>query len=1278
MKRVITTLLILSIIINSFSGIVYGNVQIPVDSVTIDNVFYVVGENIITGKPMISPTITASWNDPSSWASDPNGNIHSPDYYTITVNNKTLSKTNDIRVDKGSDEFNNKLIEIDKKINLDTGSLYEVVVQPYHYHTLSNGTTELAPLVGTPKKAYAITDLQVDLESDENSIKITWDDIGFSDMKYRIVYAMGDYTNRSKEELIDNKEGEITGITSDSDDVDKFYDDNVKRNKLSYTLNNNINPGQVYSIMIEPLVDYYEGNVIVRNRNTPFIKSTSTNINLTVVEEGDYIRLEWSVPPSFKVGQTKEEYSLVEGIIYEYRGGKQNNIAIFNDKAAIIGYYKIPKPLWETEYQIVLTYKAVSDAAKPPIKPESNKVAYIPSQLAIKPTKPKIPKPISQNIVDTLLPGDDISQYLVEGHSYNDDFDDLLSKNITFHYNDKSNIINFVWSAFRRLDINKTSSTYNQTITDTNVYYDIWVTDSLSSLGSATRVAEDLRYGSSSTDNIIKASDDTILGYKYSLDQYYNEEKGTLENIMSNKMYYIKVVAKKKTSNGYLSSYPTIVSIYFTDDGAVYNPPVLAKPPLEVKDTNKNDVTIGWKERWEEEIAPGIFRTIDLGKDKFGVSDVKYKFHAIPYEDVQKELTERSITFEEYYEELINNDKDGLKKIPWKDVTPDVNDMDPNILTYMEDGLDMNTSYLFILYPYRVLNNGDELFSHYPTPIVVSTEPDDSVVNPDPIVPNLYMKDEYRTDTTLGVTWKYDTNFTYELKYSTYEEVESAETVEWTLPDDPLDPKYPQDGKFYDVEIKNLFPDSTYYFWIRAKSNGKESAWSNAVAGRTNDIGIPNPPRGLGVASKYSIQKHDLEKSVTEDYIVVEWIKDIDDVEASEGESSEDNEVKKEYSYIVEFSDNSKFIDPIYVVSGGGDGDGAAGNVEILEKNLIKFNDLIGNRKYYIKVKTKVTVTGSKDNQKIEKESGYSEAITVITLSNGDEYDSNTDPELEILPESDYEIIYDSHKDELKFRFRDNSKDEDGKADNNVDQRFISKLVSKNIYEYEIDVSRYHSKPIDNRKIEIPYSVMEALDEYKVGLKIIGEDVIINIPYKSFNTQLTKQVDRFGVAPKTIINIEEYSKKYPKNATISLGVPQNISISLISKRGNIPLYYTDKDMTISLMIDEYYNDYNTDTVTYGYAKDSKDGWTRLSSKYNKSEEEMTFKTAKLGLYGVFLQDNAIRMGNINDSSHWSESARYNVLQKYDIEGFNNYYANNNISEPELINIIFGMYHIKTQ
>lgn len=1346
-RKILSMVLMVSLIFSMIGQVALANVQIPVDKVIINEVYFVEGENVITREPIIRPTMTVSWEEPNEWGGDPNiTDIHSPDFYDIIVENITRGTQNTIRVDSGSTEFNNRQIDLHEEVNIDTGSLYNVIVKPYHYHLIEDGTGyELAQESGVAESAYAITDLNLEFVSSENSIQVIWDDLGSPEFQYRIVYAIGDYTNRSKQDILDNKEGEIGSITSESDGVEKFYDPIQKRNKLSYTIDENIYPGQVYSIMIEPLVEYFNSELVMRNRNYPYIQSCSTNVQLDLFEEGDYIRLGWNIPSRFKVGQDRDEYALVEATLVEYQDGQGRNVAIFDGDAAVIGYYKVPKPNQESEYQIKFVYKAVDDQSKPSIEPESNIVAYVPSELLITPTMPIVPKLFSEEILDDLkstYTNEEIrtilaDKYLVPGYTFTGVLDNILSQNVTFHIDEDVATVNLVWGAFQRIDVNETSPTYNEYIYDDNVYYDIWVTKSLDAMNYAIPVIEDKRYGTGTPSNVIY-EDGKICGYSQELQQYYNDTTGELVDIEPNEIYYIKILARKKVANGELLSDPTVVTVYYGYGGDIFEPPTIAKPPLKVKDseTTSDGITLTWEEAWWEIISPdaspgdalaiwqhevwvedagsgtvNIYgdkvnnakyfpiykgateitrlenylrtlgapmtlkaREVNLGEDAYGVSDVRYKFCRIPYTEVQNQIIagqqiDPTYTFNDYYQELIEADKNGTKPLGWNDIIPGVESTDGEQLRYREEGLLPNTSYLFLVYPYRTLYTGELLMAHYPTPIAVSTDPEDTVIVPDPIVPNLYVSNY--SDTSISVTWKYNEDFVYELVYSLYEDISTAKEVEWDIPDDIHDPLYPVNGEYYEVKIDDLFPDTEYYFWIRAiqTATSATSHWSNSVFGKTRDVNHPIPPRGVGIASEENMKLHGYEESVTDEYLTIEWILDANDKFIDSGNPSEQN-VTTTYSYIIEVADNSKFIDPQYIESSGGLFDSVPGNVELLEKNMVKIKELIPNRPYYIRIKTRVTVEGTEEGQLIVKDSlTYSPTIKIITITTGDEYDGIIDPALEILPGKDYEIIYNPKNNELEFRFRD---DLDG--DNNVDQRLISQLIARNIYEYLIPIASFDNKPISKRIITIPYSIIEAFNEYKVDIVIDAGEIILDMPYGALSSELNRQVSQYGTAPYIRIEIEPLDayhtvEQMPDQAIKSVAIPQDINVKVKSDKLTKLLNYSDKVLTVNLKTNNRYELYGKDSVVY--TKDYKYDWVETSSVFDKYNGYITFKTSKLGAYGAYVLESR-NQNIVLENGHWSEKYREDVFEKYNIEGLDHYDPENKVSEQAIINIIYSM------
>jgi hypothetical protein len=128
-RQILAAIMALLIIVTGPMSQLYANVQIPVDSVSVDEVFYVLGQDPITGETAINPTMTVSWQDPAEWANAPNpADIHEPEYYNVVVYNRTKNITSSIKVNEGTPEFTDKTVQVHEKINLDPGCFYEVKV----------------------------------------------------------------------------------------------------------------------------------------------------------------------------------------------------------------------------------------------------------------------------------------------------------------------------------------------------------------------------------------------------------------------------------------------------------------------------------------------------------------------------------------------------------------------------------------------------------------------------------------------------------------------------------------------------------------------------------------------------------------------------------------------------------------------------------------------------------------------------------------------------------------------------------------------------------------------------------------------------------------------------------------------------------------------------------------------------------------------------------------------------------------------------------------------
>ncbi|RRD94465.1 fibronectin type III domain-containing protein [Clostridiales bacterium COT073_COT-073] len=1335
-KRILALLLAFILLL---SVEVKANIQLPVVSAEIDNVFYRLGKDLITGERLIRPTIHFKWEDPAAWAPGTGPGFDqqadNPEGYRITLENMSLNRTQYFQLPYtviGAHET-----EIADNINLATGSLYKVSVRPYHNHiNLLNGQVHPAPYAGPDPFAYAITDLDVKLESTDDSITVIWDDLGKQDFTYRIVYALGDYSNQgATQTFYNNKEGEVIGLTSNSPDVVRFYDTASRRSKLKYVLKEKIYPGQIYSVMIEPTVENYEGERVIRNRNYPLIHSVSTNIRLNYAEEGEYLRLYWKIPASFEVGKDKDKYSLTEARLVEIKDDNEKNIAIFYGEAGAVNYYLINKPKSDMKYQLKLTYKSVSGGSKPPIMALSNILLYSPSELRITPTKPVIPKLTTQALLDewklTLTP-DEIKMkladegYLLNSYTYAGDLAEIFNQNVVFHRKQDNNVINLVWSAFRRKDIDASSPTYNKIIADLNTYYDIFITDDYNALSEIPEVEKDLRFEPSSTNEFIYNSNGDIIGFHRLFNKYFDKESQQFTPFKPNKIYYIKVVAKKKIGTEEYKSDPTIVSFYY-DALGIYAPPVMTKPPLRelFERTTKESVTIGWKEKWYEVVnvkpldnpplgkwfpvawvkgdevfdaevdgavkyelyksekelkrflkaVAGnskykfIHRMIDMGANSYADSTIKYKFTKLPYADVLAEIEKKKAVnplygFQEYFDELIIQDKKDIQPLNWVVIDPARNVEDQEELLHQENGLKANTAYMFVLYPYRAMKDGTEIYAHFPTPILVSTKPEPDVVEPDPTVPKLFVVGA--SDTSIRIAWNYNKDFTYRIKYSETLDDKKEIEVPVVVSEDPTDPNYPTNGDFFYLDVTGLFPDTSYNFYIQAinTTTQKTSDWSNAVIGRTTPILPPPAPPGFGIASQQDMLRYKYERPVSKDYFAVQWMKLNEDNEAN----ANDKGLSKKYEYILEIADNEGFIDPIIINTSGS----AAKDIEILEKTLVKINGLVPGKTYYARAKTRLTVSSGSKKLVIDSLE-YTNVVRITTGLDGSEYDGDKDPNLEILPDRDYELIYNEKDKSLTFRFRYDQKGKDGKADNRVDQRLINELIKKGTYTYTSNLSKFKNKEVRIRRVEMPYPVYEAFLKHKVNLNVLAGEAELTMPMTALEKEVSRQKHSFGAKPKIRLELAETSALPIKAEAAnlrSITPEQALAVTIESDKQKTKLAFLAAAVEIGLSPVDRSEVYNKQPIAYLQNANKEE--RTIDGSYDKAKNRYFFKTMDLGKYGLYSGTNAlVGQPDIPQLNHWSEVYRVKVAAHMAFKNLGYYQPDNRITGQAFYNGLYA-------
>lgn len=1302
-NKIFKKLISLSLIGTMFAGIlpsnsVFANLQSHVTNVTIGSV--------PTGNSGYKIDLT--WTNPAVWSDEADNNaiesdknaMHSPEGFIIQGLNATARETKYTEYDdvKGADVLGDTITPVDP---LNSGSIYEFQVLPYHYHYYIRNEVSVKDKVpyesGEPETVLFMTDINVSATGAGNTLSVSWDNPQYkgSDVfnGYRIYYQRGGdkVTNFNTYKDVSLDDEAITKQTDKTRDGVQI---------LSYDFYDaNLIQGEYYAVKVEPLYngvpirDLSTGgktykNVVINNKNYKIsfrymtekeyrTNEASIKIPLEVLEDGkDFLKLHW-----WGISNTIGNIDRIE--IYD--GDAESDIGnkigtIYSSQALYVNYWQIDKPDAKKYYQL----KIYVDGKTTPV--ESAIASYDPSIVDITPNKPDIYASVN-----------------TQGGAS----------------------LDIYWEAFVRYPYNENEQEFvrpDGKYVDTNVLYDMWITDSLETVKDVNLNIKALSRASAAELSLTENENLELPCYKTNLTQYVTKQTDgsyVKKTIEKNKTYYIKLVAIKPTSAGdEKSAEPVYVSIYVPTNEDISNPEALNKPPLRIKkDTDgkkvidQSSITVEWNNSWyevydeetdnwygivalrnsslvygyenidedtdkeipiysaenEEEVRE-LFKVaglsdetvsaIQIRKIDLSSEDISYELKYVPFDDINSEGG-----YQTYLNKLLNDESDN-----WNDITPIRNGN--NYLEYKVSGLNKNTAYVIMLRPYRTLSDGTK--KAYPTYVIGTTLPNDTVVEIKPTVPSL--QEVEHDDVSFEVKWEQHTpSLDYEL------------AVSETVIDDPASAQIfitsediqkngiekSEDLKlFMYYTVKNLFPKTGYYVWVRSiahnESGDSYSEWSNPIYIETDELAPPDAPDGLGLASGENLKIYNLANSTdyiasSYDYIIVEWLKDAND----EGYTSVSNK--------------------------SGDGYEVLDHSDFKNTYMVKFNGLNANQLYYFRVKTRLIVTKSDngasvkkyayilqmaDNDKFEDavevivpenssdknstteryyviDSEWSETEHFYTEPSSGEYDSNEDPDFYPLPDEDFEVIYDYPTKSLTYRFRSDEEDQEGLDDNLVDQRFISRLIQNKIFEFPIDLTSYMGGEIQQRIVEIPYSVMSAFDERKISLKVTANNGTFTFKPGFLDTPQVNNLYKYGHSATVKIIITEKPADSPALVYKQgyLSAPQNVGITVYTDTNVVVLEAAGENIGVSMKLDNRYSAVDSNVGLY-YDTKTTDVWNRLNFVYDNATGTYNTETARLATYAVIATAAPVAVGTVSSQANSNIGNVTSRLNITDLSSFN--------------------------
>lgn len=1271
-----------------------GNVQdrLPADGISPIIVSHTL--NISTGDISPSAQITfksATNSKRDDNPRDPRDNKDEAEYYHFELSD-ILGNTlvsNRFPATAGGTTYVKKIEDhLENVNNFKNGTLYKVSVKPGHSHYDDRGEPYEAPLSNTstdPVK-YFLTDFNTKMKEVGDEIQVSWEYIPGA--TYKLVYIDKDVNTKAGVDGTDGSDqmgvGSQTVILTE-DDVEAFTESSTR--KVRYTLPNTI-PGQKYSAYVlvntlssSFLKDKWEN--VGKNIDNPKIVQAARSVSLDIYNIGkNRIELKWTLGAwaDNNTLKTTKIYRKTEGEASYTLIGTLNNETL-NPRDP--GRFEHDEPKSTSYYYVEFIFTGTNGDESLRTK----EVEHTPDELREQPLKPQIPKPYSDSVQDE----DDFNKkdYLVT----NDDISVDKMKPNTFYMKNKSPLeLQIVWDAPKKSD---GSIEYE-------MKYDIWITENEGMLSEEELepVIDNLSIGENSSDGLIYKQDNkTVIGFKTLLTQYIDNQ-GSVKDLVSNKTYYIKMVAKRNYSGKYSTSQPTIVAITVGKNGDIFTPPVLAKPPLRIQEggIDTESITIEWLEKWyeitannpdaysddeekifaklwnstvytggnpaikfkaEDDLKEHILMTpsaIEIVKNTVGASyidnyrdrevtlgsDVQYEVKTLLYDDIIKQIKAENAQTTTPGSLTIEKwivDNESNTTAGWNTITPGTVDHKDNLdwKDYTVEGLNPNTRYIVLIRAYRTLDSGEKLIQTYPSYVIGTTASDYTDPEARPTVPNLNPNGV--SDESVSVWWTYNEDFDYEIVYSRLDNPNSATSWPVDISTIPGEGNYVSNGSKAVVTITGLVPETTYNVWIKAKQKvGIEvSDWSNPVTQTTLSIETPDAPRGLGPAAYQSILALGLDfPAVSSDYITVEWLKDVEDEEVALSGT-------KAYSYVIEFADNLEFLDSISFNTSSGSAEGA----EILDKTMVRFTGLEANMPYYVRVKTVLTYTNPETGATIVKESEFTKYVRIFTKTSNGEYDGGENDNVVIYPEA----VEETYKDGIwTYEIVDAAK-------------ITTQIQANKQYFYTITLENYKNKyDASIRRIKMPKKVLDTLINQNMALKIITNIGSYEIPGKALkyysNQHSATDTVKFDLTRMEYSDISNYARSYPEQYEGGEKLEISIKNSQINK--------LDDYMTVKLKLDIVgsYNYSNFFTYQYNYAAGN---WNKYNYAVDTVDNSyLTYSTVYTGLNAIY--QRTIASSNSNASYVMNE-----LTSAYNITGLGTTYGkNSNVGASQYVSLLLGI------
>ncbi|MCL2840518.1 MAG: hypothetical protein FWE05_07055 [Defluviitaleaceae bacterium] len=669
-----------------------------------------------------------------------------------------------------------------------------------------------------------------------------------------------------------------------------------------------------------------------------------------------------------------------------------------------------------------------------------------------------------------------------------------------------------------------------------------------------------------------------------------------------------------------------------------------------------------------------------------------YQIHVVTYDELMTFGADIETAFENYRDQMVASDW----SVPFRP-TPDDNGIMRHRFTNMiaAGAIQPNTTYVVLMRPVESRNYG--LHAFYPSYTIITTPDDSEAATPTPTTPVLFPHVPIGMD-HITVRWRRQSGIQYELRWS--ENLSDYPTGGTLIAWEDIEGEYvlypdPTAGPFMALTIDGLFLDTRHYVWARAvNADDVTSGWSNPVDMRTLDISPPAPPITLGLAGQNLLDRYNREndgeyRSVEAEAITVSWSRIIADMRngdekatggSATGGTAVDLDIPGlENIYVVRFSELQANRDfyvrarTVLTVQRG-----APGETEMTYSYIVQLAD---NPDFLDAITFEIPALEPVDSNNMRR--AYSDWVTIETRTapSDDEFDGAYRPDQFPLPDRDFEVTYTPGSQTLQWRFRTNQIGADGRPDQNVDQRFISRLITERTFIYTIDMSQYHinpTVPISNREIIVPLSIIRAFNERQITLEVNAGDLIYRILPGAFDTAEMRNL-QMGTGSYVHMTMTSNPTDMPTLGTNLAHAmpPQRLAVRAQTPQRNVTMTTFARPIEIILPMDNHVSPAGT-TAALFHSGAGVQGWQDMNGHFSFANNQLTATVSSPGTFsGVTRHAPPTQGTGGTTTAPVANPALTGVTSRLNITDLHTFNPNQGVSANAFNNIIHAVAHRQT-